>query len=488
MSLLASIFLDFNLPNAATWFYFAVLLAVALFFKFSRLLSVRNWDVLTLFLLVPGLLLLQEAHTTQATLPPDQPLTTVRTLAAAGQALAAPSVGLGNIQALTIAASPMTISSPRTLWLGYLWLFCGSAYFLSRCVVDLALVRRPALAPNLNLSGMAWLAGALFVCLVAVAVRRPAGPAETLAKRPAAVNEIQRQAENLVQHEIVSDQDHAVDVSFWVKRTLAILCHLAVVVGLALIGWRHFQDLSAGMAAATFYLLLPYTAYHVGLVEHVWPTALLIWTVVAYRRPCLAGHLLGLAAGIGYFPALVFPVWLSFYWRRGAGRFAVAFLGTAGLCLAGIGGILWMGGELAQSLHSTLMLSDWQPWKEPLPGTEGFWTGIHWAWAYRMPVFIAYLAFVATVLFWPMPKNLAQVLALSAAILIGIQFWYADQGGVYVLWYLPLFLLLVFRPNLSDRVPAVIEPQKDWLVRLRCVLGRAAAWLLKLPDPVARVH
>ena len=58
-----TVFLEFNLPNATTWFYFSFLLAVALFFKFSRLLSMRNWDVLTIFLLVPGLLLLQEART-----------------------------------------------------------------------------------------------------------------------------------------------------------------------------------------------------------------------------------------------------------------------------------------------------------------------------------------------------------------------------------------------------------------------------------------
>ena len=62
MTALASIFFDFNLPNATTWFYFALLLAVALFFKFSRLLSMRNWDVVTLFLLVPGLLMLQESR------------------------------------------------------------------------------------------------------------------------------------------------------------------------------------------------------------------------------------------------------------------------------------------------------------------------------------------------------------------------------------------------------------------------------------------
>src|SRR5215470_3027299 len=61
-----SIFFDFNLPNATTWFYFSLLLAVALFFKFTRLLSVRNWDVVTLFLLVPGLLLIQEAYSLQS--------------------------------------------------------------------------------------------------------------------------------------------------------------------------------------------------------------------------------------------------------------------------------------------------------------------------------------------------------------------------------------------------------------------------------------
>src|SRR6516225_1881315 len=56
----ASVFTDFSLPSATSWFYLSLLLAVALFFKFSRLLSVRNWDVLTLFLLMPGFLILAE--------------------------------------------------------------------------------------------------------------------------------------------------------------------------------------------------------------------------------------------------------------------------------------------------------------------------------------------------------------------------------------------------------------------------------------------
>src|SRR4029077_838489 len=107
MSATASIFLSINLPNATTWFYFSGLLALALFFKFSRLLSVRNWDVLTLFLLMPGLLLLLE-------------------------------------------------SGGKDRW-SFLWLLAASGYYFLRCLLDLVLVRRPALNPNLNLAGLFWL-------------------------------------------------------------------------------------------------------------------------------------------------------------------------------------------------------------------------------------------------------------------------------------------------------------------------------------------
>ena len=449
-----SIFLDYHLPNATTWFYCSILLAIALFFKFSRFLSVRNWDVISLFLLVPGLLLLQEAHS--VTSPAAEPLEPDRPL----------------------------------LWFGYLWLMLGSVYFLIRCLVDLALERRPSLQPNLNFAGLAWLAGALFVCLVSVAIRHQDGAPHNVGKGSAALEQAQHQLEALVDKRTnAAEVMPGFDTPFWVRCGLAVLCHLAVATGLVFIARRHFQDAHAGMAAATFYLLLPYTAMHVGQVHHVVPSALLIWAVAAYWRPVLAGLLLGLAAGTVYWPALVFPIWFSFYWRRGAGRFAGAFLLAAGLSLAVTGTILWMQGELTQSLKTIWALSDWQPWKTPT--TEGFWVWIHGSgvhWAYRIPVFIAYLAFVITTAFWPAPKSLAHVLALSAAVLIGIQFWYADQGGVYVLWYLPLLLLLVFRPNLGDRRPAIIVPETDWLYRVGRFIGRTTVWMVRGPEPLARVR
>jgi len=78
------------------------------------------------------------------------------------------------------------------------------------------------------------------------------------------------------------------------------------------------------------------------------------------------------------------------------------------------------------------------------------------------------------------------VLALTAAVLIGIQFWYADQGGVYVLWYLPLLLLLVFRPNLSACQPQ--PPGDDWLGRWGHKLARLGLRFLHLFHPASPRH
>lgn len=466
----SSFFFDFSLPNATTWSLFSLILAVALFFKFSRLLSVRNWDLLTLFLLVPGLLILLDTH--RAIVEVSQQISEAQRDTTSSAVLEAQLVHLNG-----------------WLWYGYLWLFVGSLYFLARCAFDLTLVRRPALAPNLNLGGLAWLASALGVCLAAVALRpqQPQGPAETsMIGRPTPIVE---PVQNLVTTQVdrlnKAPNDTGINTRLVVERSLALLCHLAVVVGLVVIGARHFQDAHAGMAAAAFYLLIPYTAIYIAQVHHVWPIALLIWAVAAYRRPVLAGALLGLSAG-SYFTALLFPVWLGFYRRRGAGRFAAAFVLSAGLSLAILALYLWLQGDLHNRLRDALALSDWQAWKEPR--TEGFWRGMEGLWAYRIPVFVVYLAILVITALWPSPKNLAHVLALSALLLIGIQFWYADQGGVYVLWYLPLLLLLVFRPNLSDRMPPEINPESDRLKQWVRAVGRFVYRTLRIPEPVARVH
>src|SRR5262249_55133929 len=119
-----SIFFDFNLPNGTTWFYFSFLLAVALFLKFSRLLSIRNWDVVTLFLLVPGFLLLQEARPKPLPMHPERntDLALTSLVASSGQQVVmVPATSLGGV-GLLIGADNPGLFAGRWLWFGYLWL------------------------------------------------------------------------------------------------------------------------------------------------------------------------------------------------------------------------------------------------------------------------------------------------------------------------------------------------------------------------------
>src|SRR5262249_43079659 len=285
-----AVFNDFNLPNATTWFYLSLILAVGLFFKFNRFFSIRNWDVLSLYLLVPGFLFLQEA------------------------------------ERMTKAADWEAAHTLRLY--GYIWLMSGSFCFFARCLLDLTLVRRPALWPNLNLAGLACIGGALFVCMVPVAIRRPPELQMPSGKSTAAMNMIGEAGSQTVgqMQSLAGDEARKGAVTrFWVERSLALACHLAIATALVLIGGIHFHSTTSGMAAATFYLLLPYTAYELGQAHHVVPTALLLWAVFCYRKPVLSGILLGVSAGCFFFPALTLPIWLSFYRRRGAGRFLLFF-------------------------------------------------------------------------------------------------------------------------------------------------------------------
>jgi hypothetical protein len=470
----SSILQNFWLPNATTWFYFSVLLTVALFFKFSRLLSMRNWDVVTMFLLVPGILLIEDAQPTSL-----QKRVAVAALVGnvTGNAIAAPVSGVAGAGALAHSADLVPKSSLR---LGYIWLLCGSGYLFLRCLFDLALVQRPALRPNLTFGGLAWLAGSLFVCLTAVAFR----PDDTWRRGDPtrAVNGPNESEIDKVGRESAALELGQRSLEGWARRAMAVFCHLIVCAGLIVFCKVHFQDGLAGMAVTAFYLMLPYTGHYVPYLLHVWPMALIVWALVAYRRPLISGILLGLAAGTIYFPVLLFPLWWSFYRGRGAGRFSVAFFGTAALALCVTGLLLLWSDDLGQRIADAIRSSDWQPWR--VPTAEGIWQGIHWA--YRIPVFVVFLAFVGLTALWPLPKNLGHVVTLSAAVLIGVQFWYADKGGQYVLWYLPLLLLLTFRPNLSDRRALPIVPETDWITRLGARVSRAAAMLLAVPEPVGK--
>jgi hypothetical protein len=53
---------------------------------------------------------------------------------------------------------------------------------------------------------------------------------------------------------------------------------------------------------------------------------------------------------------------------------------------------------------------------------------------------------------WPAQKNLGSLTSCTAALLLATRFWNGEGGGLFLGWSLPLIVLVMFRPNLEDRV------------------------------------
>ena len=99
------------------------------------------------------------------------------------------------------------------------------------------------------------------------------------------------------------------------------------------------------------------------------------------------------------------------------------------------------------------------------PESGSIWSGLDPS--YRLPVLVLYLALVLTTAVWPSRKNLGELIALSAALLLASQFWYLDKGGTLVVLYLPLVLLMIFRPRGILGPRELSDVWRDWRGRSR---------------------
>lgn len=416
------ILFDYKL-NPTTWAYISALMMIGIYFKFYRFWSVRNLDLAAVIAFSPALLLLYYGLSKQA----DDPVRAAHLLRA-----------------------------------GYVWLFALSGFFLIRLLLDAVMVRRPLLEPNLSASGLTFTGLSLLIFLMANVVT---SPLERLERRlvdqvasqaadqkpppaPSPGFEPFYRAAHFSNEEIDSAKPEAYRQSFIrVAGTHAavIFAHLAVVFGMVWIGFRHFDNVRTGVAAATLYLLTFYTSQFTSQLDHVVPAMLLVWAVAAYRRPMIAGVLLGLAAGLIFYPLFLLPLWYGFYWRRGMVRF------TFGVVVA----LSLLAAALALSAPDTeafmAQLRQMVGWRNLFPvAPTGFWE--FYEPAYRIPVLAAFVALCGGLALWPAQKNLGTLLSCSAAVMLAAQFWHANQGGLYMAWYLPLLILTIFRPNLEDRV------------------------------------
>ncbi|MEM9645630.1 MAG: hypothetical protein AAF989_11620, partial [Planctomycetota bacterium] len=251
-----------------------------------------------------------------------------------------------------------------------------------------------------------------------------------------------------------------------VAKFLAIIAQGAIVIGIVMIGKRHFNNLAAGTGCALLYLLLPYTAQMTGRVDHAVPAALLLWAVLTYRRPMMAGTFMGLAAGLVYYPLFLLPLWFSFYWQRGARRFGVGVAAMLIILML----LLSFAGTESLIGHLQRMFGLRMPTESP----RGVWE-LGWNPVWRFPVIMGFVILSIFFAVWPAQKNLGTLISCTAAVMVGAQFWHGYGGGLYIAWFLPLLLLTIFRPNLQDRVALkVISPHSSASGRDRSLPANAA--------------
>ena len=515
---------------SSSWAYLSTILMVSIFFKFNRLISIRNVDIILLALLSPGLLMVQhgeqQRRTHEAeirklgrdlhqqngraiTQTPGDPANTAGPGRASAEPPASQEVVINGEIPLeeskedqtkppgsatngeapdpvpqSLAAVPDRLQDrivgirknidtivANQSW-GYAWLFLIGACLMTRMLADPYMIRRPLLEPNLEFSGLTFLTVVLLVFLIANVISATVTQEDIIAAESGKDLATAKASDPAQAHAngpgysllflfpviptFVADEETETPVSetgiqsstslIVVTRLMAILGQLAIVVGIYMVGFLHFNNTRMGIGIVTLYLLLPYTAEMTGRIIHILPAAAMVWAVVCYRRPVWSGAFIGLAMGLAYYPLFLVPLWFSFYWHRGLRRFLLGFFLMVGVLVSTL---IFTSADISHFLQNVrAMFGLWAPIME---GLHGFWEGDRPDSSYRIPVIAAFFCISLSFAAWPAQKNLGTLVSCSAALMLAVQFWNGFGGGILMAWYLPLTLMTMFRPNLEDR-------------------------------------
>ena len=465
--------------DSPTWLLYVSLLLIAVFFRFSRLVSVRNLDLM-LVLLLSTALVVSASSKKQDELQ----------AAESGRAAAINVDDTADAEELSATQSVDgdIALSPLSRWSAVV-VIAFSVLIIVRLMFDESLTRRPRLEQNLNQAGLTFLILPAFsILMTGVFVKEPpdrnlnavesgvalleghesqSGEAEDVVSTPAptetllaaSATKVAELSGRMDSSQLQLDAERSPTEAL-IARFLVVIAHTTVVLGLVYIGYKHFCSMQLGISMSCLYLFLPCTAYNVHELSHVVPAACLTWAFANYRRPAIAGILLGLACGTLFFAAFLLPLWAVFYGRKGSLRF--------GMSLAVVAAVVLMTFALTSEntdsfVNKLVMTANWTAYRlfdaaAPMP--ENAVGQVY------LRITLASLFFVMLVAMTVIPRkrNLENLLANSAALIIAAQLWYPEDVGSYVLWYLPLLLLVIFRPRLDRFVPPE-DPAQSVAVR-----------------------
>lgn len=443
-----------------TWFAISSLMILAVFFRFNRFWSVRNLDIIGLILSAPGLLYI--------------------------------AMGVNTTDPLNGT--------------GYLWLTLFGCVVFVRLILDTMMVRRPLLEPNLSSSALSFSCVMLIFFMTANVVINRGNTIETprtlrleqiLTMRKEFGNEPIAQFKDkpgyvpFIRFTEFTNRVFAPSESFWKtffvdkpltftsmeKRnsenrgrvfvplyrhngnflsqqasferfclmSLVLLIQIGIVAGMIFIGHCHFGNIKTGIAAAFFYLQLLYVVQFPSSLNHIVPACLIVLAILFYRRPVVSGLLIGVAGSLVFYPFFLIPLWASFYWKKGLIRF---LFGTGSAILAMALLLMFSPTSAGSYGNQVALMFGYRSIRVPFP--DGIWAFCPTI--YRFPVIALFGGVCLGLVLWPVRKNLATLISSSALLMLGVQFWMGNYGGLFMAWYLPLLILIIFRPNLEDRV------------------------------------
>jgi len=430
-----------------TWLLYVALLILAVFFRFSRLLSVRNLDLLLILLVSTALVVTASSQHAVTEFGGD------------------------------IAQQ----ENPVYAWSSVV-LLALSVLLIFRLIFDEGLTRRPRLEQNLNHAGLAFLCVPAFAILMtSVFVVEPPGGNVAAVESGKAL--LQRQA--IKDSTATDDQEHpaptetllaagattvaelsggidatavnadsrSTPIEQTIARSLVVVAHTLVILGLVYIGRNHFNSLQLGISMSCLYLLLPCTAFKVHELSHVLPAACLTWAFACYRRPAVAGVLLGLACGTLFFAVFLLPLWAVFYGRRGSIRFGMSLGIVAAIVLFTVA---MTSSDTDSFLNRLVQTANWTVYRLFSDTPPGSGNGIGEIFL-RITLSSVFFLMLTAMIVIPRKRNLENLLANSTALVVAAQLWYPEDVGTYVLWYLPLLLLVMFRPRLDRFTPPEIQ-------------------------------
>lgn len=496
----------------ATWAYLSSLLMIGLYFKFNRIWSVRNLDLLLLILLAPGLLFIRHGVELKRQVDVERAVAEEAGLITSDENVNSAvsgdeETGLGEdefpvapeqagnetpeISELThefqLAALeslspdefrqrkdvvwPQQISRYRnSSRFGFIFVFVVGVLLLFRMLIDSIMVRRPLLEPNLTPAGLCFIGCSLFVFLVANVITSSTLE-EDLQGTKTARQLVQGHADEfpLGQYKrqgpgyplisllpviptAVTNKGEEIDEEA-LRRSDVIIAKTTAVIGQLLI--------VAGLVliGARHFNNLAMGIGAATLYLMLPYTAMMTGRVThvvpaALMVWAIASYRRPLFAGsfLGLAMGLFYyPLFLLPLWISFYWRRGVMRFLVGFFAMVVLLGIVLAIGSSGIGEYFARLAAMFGVWSPQTTGLQGIWA-LGWDSVYRLPMLALFIAMSVTFAVWPAQKNFGTLLSCSCAVMIAVQFWHGFGGGLFMAWYLPLLLLTVFRPNLEDRV------------------------------------